>query len=194
MSRLNEMLRIRMRRLSEATSVYSLARRGGRGSIPTFIEGLIESSTLIEEIKQDLSPKYTVKWGQIVSSNDEFSKEIDAIIFEGKPYYECQNIGYALIPKEHVKAVIEVNSWLGSGVSSLDEYKQLCKQLKTFSPKAYLFCYHIVVKRDKTVEQNRNRLKGYGFDDVFFLKKQHNNEISFIEEDWFRFVQTIRNL
>jgi len=110
-----------MKRLSEATEVYELAKRGA-GSLPPFIEGLIASSLLIEEIKQDLDPRFSVKWGQVIGKKGELSKEVDAIIFKGKPLYEWQNIGYAIIPQDQVKAAIEVNIWFGSSVSSINEY------------------------------------------------------------------------
>jgi hypothetical protein len=42
------------------------------------------------------------------------SKEIDVIIFKDKPYFEWKKLGYALVPKDNVRAAIEVNTWYGS--------------------------------------------------------------------------------
>jgi hypothetical protein len=100
----------------------------------------------------------------------------------------------AIIPKEQVKAVVEVNIYFGSGVSSIKEYEDICKSLKPFSPKVYLFCFECYFKQDKTLQEHRQTLIRYGFNDIFILKRKTNGKISYIEDDWFRFVETIKKL
>jgi len=189
LSRVKDILKIRMNKLNESTDLYELVKTGGHGKIPTFVEGLILSSLLIEEIKQDLPNEYSVMRGQAIKDNGELSKEIDAIIFSGKPYYEWQNIGYAIIPSKQIRAALEVNTWFGSGVSKQDEYKDLYEQLKPFSPEVFLFCFHDDVS-DAKINEHKTMLKSFGYKDVFILKRDD----TLLENDWYRFVQTIRQL
>ena len=189
MSRLKDILKIRMKKLNESTDLYELVKTGGHGKIPTFVEGLILSSLLIEEIKLDLSPEYSVMRGQAIKNDGNLSKEIDVIIFSGKPYYEWQNIGYAIIPSKQIKAVLEVNTWFGSGVSRQDEYKDLYEQLEPFSSKVFLFCFHDDVS-DAKINEHKKLLMSFGYEDVFIFKRDD----VLLENEWYRFVQTIRQL
>lgn len=93
------------------------------------------------------------------------------------------------LPRIRYKAVLEVNTWFGSGVSKHDEYKDLCDQLKPFSPKVFLFCFHDDVS-DPGINEHKKLLKSHGYYDVFVLKR--DDEL--LEKEWYRFVQTIRRL
>jgi len=199
----DEILKIRMRRLGQVLELYDLSRR--KKGVQPFVVGLIGSSSLIEEIRRDLSPKYSVKWGQIISG-DNISKEVDVIIFEGKPFYEWENIGYALIPQEQVKAVIEVKTNFCK--ENMNNYKILIDELKQFfSPQhsfpIYLFFFYNTIENQQTIDAKIKQLKGFGYEDVFILKYVEENVVKdtanknkerYFIDHWIRFINTIKTL
>lgn len=191
----DEILTIRMKRLGQVLELYKLSKRGT--GIHPFVVGLIGSSSLIEEIRRDLSPKYSVKWGQIISG-DKISKEVDIIIFEGKPFYEWENIDYALVPQEQVKAVIEVETDFGT--KKLDKYKTLFDELKEFiSPQhsfpIYLFFFYNKIENQQIIDAKIKQLKGFGYKDVFILRYvKKEKEERYFEDHWIRFINMIKTL
>jgi len=197
-SRIEDLLRLRMDRLVSTTEVYDLAKKGSasnnNGQLPTFISGLIGSSCLIEEIEQDLRPGLTAKWGQVIDNNNNtMSKEIDVIIFKDKPYFEWKKLGYALVPKDNVRAAIEVNTWYGSGVSTHGDYRSLAQHLNNFCKDFFLFCF----SEDccaPTIQKHTSDLKQFGFKDYFVLYEGPPNNYKPLYDQWYRFVDMIRNL
>jgi len=188
----DEILTIRMKRLGQVLELYKLSKQG-KGIHP-FVVGLIGSSSLIEEIRRDLSPKYSVKWGQIISG-DNISKEVDVIIFEGKPFYEWENIDYALVPQEQVKAVIEVET--NFSTKKLDKYKTLFDKLKEFfSPQhsfpIYLFFFYNKIENPQIIDAKIKQLKGFGYKDVFILRYVKKEE--YFDDHWIRFINMIKTL
>jgi len=166
----DEILTIRMKRLGQVLELYKLSKRGT--GIHPFVVGLIGSSSLIEEIRRDLSPKYSVKWGQIISS-DNISKEVDVIIFEGKHFMNGKTLTMLWSPKRQVKAVIEVETDFGT--KKLDKYKTLFDELKEFfSPQhsfpIYLFFFYNKIENQQIIDAKIKQLKGFGYKDVFILR------------------------
>lgn len=79
--RLNKMI-ASLTELFELTKTYPK-----EAPLHKFVKGHILSSALIEDIYQDFLTQYSMSWGQILRG-DILSKEIDIIIYEGKPYHE----------------------------------------------------------------------------------------------------------
>lgn len=141
--------------------------------------GEIFSSELITEIKRDLASSYSTQRGQIIDNEGGMSKEMDIIIFKGKPYQEW-TMGYVFVPKSNVKAVFECKTKTASY-----KYQNDLRKLKYFSPLCYLFMQYYDGKR---FESYRRKLINAGFDDAFTiykLKEPHGYELE--EESWLRF-------
>lgn len=120
---------------------------------------------------------------------------MDIIIFEGKPFYEWENIDYALVPQEQVKAVIEVETDFGT--KKLDKYKTLFDELKEFiSPQhsfpIYLFFFYNKIENQQIIDAKIKQLKGFGYKDVFILR--YVKKERYFEDHWIRFINMIKTL
>jgi hypothetical protein len=158
-----------------------------------FARGLIFSSALIEEIRQDLPRQYGVAWGQIMDDDGTLSPETDVIIYEGRPYHEWRTeiVHFTIVPKGQVKAAVEC-------CESFRPTKHLKKHLDgllKFAPVVFLFAECFWSKARYRYKDKREILRAFGFSDAFFLYKWYygtNRDPN--ETDWFRFLDTIRNL
>ena len=125
------------------------------------------------------------------------SKEMDAIIYSGKPYKRWENIGYAIVPKENVKATIEFEvypAWAIYPKKGKENYYQTqCEDRKNFTPRQYFF-FEQYSAREESYKKAKEQIKSYGYDDVFVLYLLYKDKIEPHYSDWFSFLQMIRSL
>lgn len=158
-----------------------------------FARGLIFSSSLIEEIRQDLPRQYAVAWGQIMTEDGALSPETDIIIYEGRPFHEWKTevIRFTIVPKEQVRTTIECCE---SFRPTKHQKKHLDNLLK-FAPIVFLFAECCWSQEKHLCKKRRNAYLDFGYNDVFFLYRWYYgiNKVP-NEIDWFRFLNTIRSL
>jgi len=179
---------MQLRQLIESLDLYRLSERGKGKPLHPFVRGLILSSTIINQIRLEVNPKYSVSWGQIMDNQGQLSKEVDVIIYEGRPYQEWRDIGFVIVPKEEVLAIIEVKTY--SYVSQMKkEYRGLCN----YAEKIYAFTESYAASK-RAYEKYRKTLMKIGFEDVFSLYLWLGDEIKeLLYEEWYRFLDTMRN-
>lgn len=175
--------------------LYKLTkRRDFGGSLHTYVRGLILSSSIIDEARQDLSSQYDATWGQILKEDGTLSKEIDIIIYQGKSYYKWKNIGFAIVPKQNVKAIIECEEYPSKAI---DYYEKVFQELNGFTSNVYLLFEHYAAS-PSAYSKTRERLIAFGFKDVFTLycwyTHEGKNKISLCYDDWYRFLNMLRKL
>jgi hypothetical protein len=158
-----------------------------------FARGLIFSSALIEEIRQDLPHQYSVAWGQIMTEDGLLSPETDIIIYEGRPFHEWRTevMRFTIVPKNQVRAAVEC-------CESFRPTKHLKKHLDVllkFEHVVFLFGECCWSRSKYLCKKRRRALLDFGYRDVFFLYRWYygiDKEPN--ETDWFRFLETVRSL
>lgn len=158
-----------------------------------FARGLIFSSSLLEEISQDMPRQYSTGWGQIMAENGTLSREVDVIIYEGTPFHvwKTSTMCFTIVPKDQVKAVMECCEYL----VPTKHHKEHVDNLSIFVQKRYLYAECCWTKRRYTCKRRRQRFLDMGYDDVFYLYRWYygiDKEPN--ERDWFRFLQMVRGL
>lgn len=158
-----------------------------------FARGVIFSSSLIEEIRQDLPRQYAVAWGQIMTEDGVLSPETDIIIYEGSPFHEWKTeiIKFTIVPREQVRAAIECSEYF----NPTKHHKSHLDNLLIFAPIVYLFAECCWSKDKHLCKKKRKIFLDFGYKDAYFLYRWYygiNKEPN--EMDWFRFLDMIRSL
>jgi len=191
---LKALRKARLNSLIERLDLYPLTSRFERQEpLFLFARGLIFSTSLIEEIRQDIPRRYSVGWGQMMTGDGELSPETDIIIYEGSPFHEwrTQIICFTLVPKDQVRVAIEC-------CESFRPTKHLKKHLNDllrFTPNLFLFAECCWSRGRNLCKKRKEELMDMGFRDVFFLYRFYygiNKEPN--EADWFRFLEMVRSL
>jgi hypothetical protein len=158
-----------------------------------FARGLIFSSSLIDEIRQDLPRQYAAAWGQIMTEDGLLSPETDVIVYEGNPFHEWKTdiIKFTIVPKEQVRAVIECCE----SFRPTKHHRQHLDSLLKFAPIVFLFAECCWSREKYLCKKRRKVFLDFGYKDAFFLYRWHygiNKDPN--EADWFRFLDMIRSL
>ena len=191
---LKTLRKARLYSLIERLDLFPLTSRFERQEpLFLFARGLIFSSSLIEEIRQDLPREYAVAWGQIMTENGTLSPETDIIIHEGRPFHEWKTeiICFTIVPKEQVRIVIECCE----SFSPTKHQKKHLDDLLKFAPIAYLFAECCWSQEKHACKKRRKKLLDLGYNDVFFLYRWYpgiNKDPN--EADWLRFLEMVRSL
>jgi len=191
---LKTLRKARLYSLIERLDLFPLTSRFERQEpLFLFARGLIFSSSLIEEIRQDLPREYAVAWGQIMTEDGMLSPETDIIIYEGRPFHEWRTevIRFTIVPKEQVRVAIECCE---SFRSTKHQKKHLDNLLK-FAPIVYLFAECCWSQEQYACKKRRKPFLDLGYKDVFFLYRWYpgiNKDPN--EADWLRFLDMIRSL
>ena len=173
----------------------ALSKKQKEGSsLHKFVKGYILAASLMEQIRQDLRTGYSVTWGQVMLEEGEkssLSPEMDSIIYKGAPYYEWKAARFAIIPKESVVAAIECKSQIPQNYSV---HEKDVKGLQPFADKIYLFAEAWYGTPDN-YEDGQKKIKAFGYQDVFVLKTYiGSNEPKYRDDEFARFIQTVRSL
>jgi hypothetical protein len=191
---LKTLWKIRSRSLVDKLDLFPLTSKlGGQEPLFLFARGLIFSSALIEEICQDLPQKYNVSWGQMMTENGSLSREADVIIYEGNPFHEwrTETMRFTLVPKEQVRAEIECCQYF----RPTKHHEEHLKAILKFAPIVFLFSECCWTKRENLCRKKRQRFLEMGYEDVFYLYRWHYGiDKGPNEDDWFRFLNMIREL
>lgn len=192
-TRREAILNIRFRSLIDSLHLSELSEvKTGRGSLNPFVSGLILSSALMEEIRQEVPYSAHVAWGQILDEKDVLSGEIDIMTFLGKPLYEWKSIGYAIIQKYQVGKIIEVKR----NFQSYRKHKEDFEQLSNFADRIFLIIYQ-THNTQEGIKKRREKLVALGYRDVFHLIRllnsqgKHQRNIEYQYEDWYRLMDTV---
>lgn len=191
---LKTLRRARLNSLVERLDLFPLTSKFEKQEpLFLFARGLIFSSALIEEIRQDLPRKYAVCWGQIMTEDGMLSPEADIIIYEGSPYHEWKTevMRFTLVPKDQVALSIECCEYL----RPTKHHKSHLVELLKFTPKVLLFAECCWSKDKFFCKRARQSFLDMGFSDVFFLYKCYYGKDKDVNDtEWFRFLDTIRGL
>jgi len=191
-TRRQAILNIRFRSLIDSLHLSELSEvRSGRGALNTFVSGLILSSAIMEEIRQEAPYNVHVSWGQILDENDVLSGEVDIMTYLGKPLHEWKSIGYAIIQKFQVGKIIEVKRNFQSYRKHEKDFERLSKFGKIFL---------IVYQTRNTIDgikKRREKLKALGYQDVFHLirlamrGKKRYGSMEYLYGEWYRLMDTV---
>ena len=158
-----------------------------------FARGLIFSSSLLEEISQDMPRQYSAGWGQMMTEDGTLSREVDIIVYEGTPFHVWRTsvMRFTIVPKDQVKAVIECCEYL----APTSHHKEHVDNLSNFAEKRYLYAECCWTKRRRTCGKRRQKFLDMGYSDVFCLYRwYYGTDKEANVEDWCRFLQTVRGL
>ena len=192
-ARRKAILDIRLHKLIESLQLSELSEvKSAKGALNPFISGLLISSSLMDEIRQEVLYGLHVGWGQVIDENDKLSKEVDIVTYLGKPLYQWKNIGYIIVPKEQVNSIFEVKRKF----YSYEGHQEELKNLKNFALNENVFL--VVFETYNSVKGIRaceNRLKELGYTDAFHLVKLETIEDKErhepLYEDWYRLMDTV---
>jgi hypothetical protein len=193
---LTTLRRARLNSLIERLDLFPLTSKFEKQEpLFLFARGLIFSSALIEEIRQDLPRRFSVCWGQIMTEDGMLSPEADIIIYEGSPYHEWKTevMRFTLVPKDQVTVSIECCEYF----RPTKHHKSHLNGLLRFTPKVFLFAECCWSKHKYQCKRARQSFLDMGFDDVFFLYKSYygiDKEKEANDADWFRFLDATRSL
>jgi len=186
-------LDFRFRSLIDSLQLSELSEmKSGRGWLNPFVSGLLLSSAIMEEIRQEVPYNIHVSWGQILDENDILSGEIDIMTYLAKPLHEWENIGYAIIPKLQVDKIFEVKRHF----QSYSDHKEDYQRLSNFASKIFLIIYQSSITVDG-IKKREEKLKTLGYHDAFHLvrvtkpKKGHYGIEGPLYENWYRLMDTV---
>ena len=192
-ARRKAILDIRLHKLIESLQLSELSEvKSAKGALNPFISGLLISSSLMDEIRQEVLYGLHVGWGQVIDENDKLSKEVDIVTYLGKPLYQWKNIGYIIVPKEQVNSIFEVKRKF----YSYKDHQEELKNLKNFSPNGKVFLVVFETYNSTNgIRTRENKLRELGYTDAFHLvrlktvegKEKHEP----FYEDWYRLMGTV---
>jgi len=191
---LKTLWKIRLRSLVDKLDLFPLTTKfEDHEPLFLFARGLIFSSALIEEIRQDLPRQYNISWGQIMIGNGSLSREADIIIYEGNPFHEwkTETMHFALVPKEQVRAEMECCQYF----HPTKHHKKHLNNITKFAPIVFLSSECCWAKQKHLCERRRRKFIEMGYEDTFFLYRWYygiDKEPN--EKDWFRLLGMIRGL
>lgn len=187
-------LDIRLRKLIESMRLSELSEvKTKRGALNPFVSGLLLSSSLMDEVRQEVPYNMHVAWGQALNENDVLSGELDIILYLGKPLYQWKSIGYAIVPKQQICSIIEVKRKF----YTYKDHKYELNCLKNYHDKVLLVIFE-TYNTIKGIKERENKLRKLGYTDVFYLVRLTEGEGKEVPqplyEDWYRFMDTVAEI
>jgi len=177
-------------RLASITKLYEWTRKQTRGQpLFPFAVGQLYAAELAKEICQFSDLQYT--WGQIINKDAALSREIDLILFSGKPYLSWATIGFSLVRSNDVEYTIECKTELSVTEEEFARYKMQIQDLQQWTTKKathFIFAACCYLKGN-TYERWANELRQDGWNDVFLLYDGVNGDKE-RRKDWYRLMET----